>query len=320
MQSKALDPRCVVHGDDAAVCRCHSCARALCLRCCTHRVDDKPWCTGCATLLSRPAPVVHYLAAAGFLSLLVGLVSWQQGAFSIGWWLVASASAALAVYLAYRRTEKRRAAMVIEALDIEQARPMAQAATPYRGGLKRVAKAITPPISGSLATLTVGSAMLLALALMPGALTMPLWIELEVVILAWVLIWTLAFTTLLFRGWRLAKDAWTKDASTLDDVTMLNVDLDLSTRRSWWYDDEGAAIAVFLFVVLLILSFALEFLLPLVLIGSYLLVLRGLAHVANDRHGCEGKLGRSLLWGVLWSSIYAAPIAGLVLLAHLLMS
>jgi hypothetical protein len=41
-----------------------------------------------------------------------------------------------------------------------------------------------------------------------------------------------------------------------------------------------------------------------------------LAAVINDRHRCHGNLGRALAWGLLWATVYTAPLAGLVWFVH----
>jgi hypothetical protein len=46
------------------------------------------------------------------------------------------------------------------------------------------------------------------------------------------------------------------------------------------------------------------------------LLVRGLTRVGRDRHGCEGHIGKSLGWDVLWASLYTAPLAVIVWLAR----
>mgnify|MGYP007037395642 FL=1 len=52
-----------------------------------------------------------------------------------------------------------------------------------------------------------------------------------------------------------------------------------------------------------------ELALPLVFFLMYWLFMRAIGRVANDRHGCEGSLARSLGWGLGWATVYVAPIA-----------
>ena len=55
----------------------------------------------------------------------------------------------------------------------------------------------------------------------------------------------------------------------------------------------------------------------LVLVGLFYFLVRGmLARVANQAHGCKGRLAASLSWGCLWATVYMAPLALLAWLAH----
>ena len=47
-----------------------------------------------------------------------------------------------------------------------------------------------------------------------------------------------------------------------------------------------------------------ELLFPAAFLFSYWLVLKAIARVTNDRHGCDGKLGRAVAYGALWATIY----------------
>jgi hypothetical protein len=41
-----------------------------------------------------------------------------------------------------------------------------------------------------------------------------------------------------------------------------------------------------------------------------------LAGVVNDRHHCRGDLGRSVLWGFAWATMYTVPLVGAVWFIH----
>jgi hypothetical protein len=55
-----------------------------------------------------------------------------------------------------------------------------------------------------------------------------------------------------------------------------------------------------------------ELLAPVLLICAYVVIVAALRRVANDRHGCEANLGRSILWGALWATLYTLPLAAIV--------
>jgi hypothetical protein len=48
----------------------------------------------------------------------------------------------------------------------------------------------------------------------------------------------------------------------------------------------------------------------------YFLIRGMLAQVANSRPRCRQRLGRSLAFGILWATVYTAPLAGLTWLVH----
>ena len=62
--------------------------------------------------------------------------------------------------------------------------------------------------------------------------------------------------------------------------------------------------------------FLIEIAIPGIAFLMYFLVRGMIAHAVNDRHHCQGNLPRSLLWGLLWATVYTAPLAGLVWLVH----
>ena len=79
---------------------------------------------------------------------------------------------------------------------------------------------------------------------------------------------------------------------------------------------EAVVLVLVLSAVLGAAWLVVELAVPGLFFCAYLLVRSSLAHVANDRHACEGQLGRALLWGALWSSVVALPLAACVLVAH----
>ncbi len=41
-----------------------------------------------------------------------------------------------------------------------------------------------------------------------------------------------------------------------------------------------------------------------------------LARVVNDRRHCRGSVGRSVLWGLAWATVYTLPLAAAVWFVH----
>jgi hypothetical protein len=86
---------------------------------------------------------------------------------------------------------------------------------------------------------------------------------------------------------------------------------------------ESVVQGLFLLVAVILLALAawllVELAVPAVALVLYVVIRGMLAHVANDRHGCEGDLGRAIGWGGLWATVYTAPVALLVWVLHRLL-
>jgi hypothetical protein len=154
----------------------------------------------------------------------------------------------------------------------------------------------------------------------PTVLTLPRWIEWQIVVAGWWLVWAGIFSALLYRGWRVASDmppmSQLKEPPSLPSMARGCSDPGCS-------DPEGCVAALVMLVAFAI-AFALAWLLvelvvPFVFAGAYWIVVRALARVANDTHACEGKLGAALLWGGVWALLYTAPIALLIMAGHWLL-
>ena len=59
-----------------------------------------------------------------------------------------------------------------------------------------------------------------------------------------------------------------------------------------------------------------ELVIPALAFVAYFLIRGMLAHVANDQHRCKDNWSRALAWSVLWATLYTAPLAVVVWLAH----
>ena len=66
--------------------------------------------------------------------------------------------------------------------------------------------------------------------------------------------------------------------------------------------------------------FLIEVAIPAVAFLLYFIVRGMLARVANDDHGCQGRLPRALTWGCVWAGLYMAPLAFLVWLGHVFLA
>lgn len=81
-------------------------------------------------------------------------------------------------------------------------------------------------------------------------------------------------------------------------------------------DGEGFVALIALGVALLLGWLVVEFVVPAVVLGCYLLLLAALRRAARDRHDCQGRLGRSALWGLFWATLYTLPLWLLALIMY----
>jgi hypothetical protein len=178
----------------------------------------------------------------------------------------------------------------------------------------RRARSLAPPVPGSLAALVVGSALVLAAAVVPSVAPLPAWLAAEVVLAVWWVIWSLALAALLEKGWRISDDG-RAPARPLPDQGQPP---GLGWLDVGWAPDDGAGFAIVVGLALVYVAgwAAVDLVFPLVLLGGYVAIVSALARVAHDRHGCEGRPLRALGWGALWATIYTLPLATFVLMVH----
>jgi hypothetical protein len=164
-------------------------------------------------------------------------------------------------------------------------------------------------------------------------LTLPRWIDAEIVLSLWWLIWVIGFAFLLYAGQRVTDD------HTLGQPRnwLAGMGLSSSGRSApssdswpWWYwidiptfeVGEGCAVVLGVILAVIVAFFGLwlmvEIVIPVVAFLAYFLIRGLLARVANDRHHCEGHLLRAVAWGAIWATVYTAPLALLVWFAHLI--
>ncbi len=92
-------------------------------------------------------------------------------------------------------------------------------------------------------------------------------------------------------------------------------------KRRWWeWLDFPEELALGLLLVSLAGWLVAELIAPLLAGAAYVVIVLGLRTVANDRHGCEGRLGRAALWGALWATVFTGPVALLIWGAHWLLA
>ncbi len=187
---------------------------------------------------------------------------------------------------------------------------------------RKLIKAIRIPlVSGKASAALLVVSIALTAALIPMAVRLPLWIDFELVLGAWWLIWTAVLARLLYTGRRISDDH-----RMAAPRRWFGSDRPAASSVADWFswplvfDAEGCAwiafVAVAFFFLLGAAWFVVEVAVPLVAFLLYLLMRSMLARVLNDDHDFRGRLVASVARGLLWATVYTAPLAGVVWLVH----
>lgn len=161
----------------------------------------------------------------------------------------------------------------------------------------------------------------IASTLVPIAAHLPRWVEFEMVIGIWWVIWAIALTAILYSAVGVADDmavpsklggrlsAVGEAGGCLPDAGCIGADLTGSC---------GEAIGGFVIIVLLLAAawLLIELVIPALAFLIYFAIRGMLARAVNDRQECCGKPLRSLGWGIVWATAYTAPVALVVLFVH----
>jgi len=180
-------------------------------------------------------------------------------------------------------------------------------------------------VSGRATAACVVGCLLVTALLIPALLRLPTWVEYEVVLCVWWAVWLATLTWLLYTRKRLTDDHRLGSPRRWFGAPKSSVG---ERGGSAWepffwgsaFAPEGALFgcAVVIGVIVLVagLWFLIEVAVPVVLFVLYVVTRGMLAHVVNDRHHCQGRLGRALAWGAAWATAYTAPLALVVWLVH----
>lgn len=181
-----------------------------------------------------------------------------------------------------------------------------------------------PLVSGKVSALVLVVCFVLTAVLIPMALRLERWLEYEIVLATWWLVWAVTLTLLLHRRHRVSHDyQWREPRKWFSwkEMGKWFQALDIVDVPSG-NDSLGAACLVVLVIIiaiplLVVLAWVvIEIALPAVAFVMYFVVRGMLARVANDWHGCQGNWPRSVLWGTIWATIYTLPLALVVWSIH----
>jgi len=163
----------------------------------------------------------------------------------------------------------------------------------------------------------------------------PPWIDFEILMAAWWIVWVITLSYMLYSGSQVSDDH--SLGSPRNWLGFLKSDKKApaptrSTSTDGWdwawlglnlgVDIEGCAV-VLIGILALILAFVglwvlLEIVIPTLAFIAYFMIRGMLAKVTNDIHNCEGSVPRSVGWASVWATVYTAPVALIVYLAHVL--
>jgi hypothetical protein len=182
-----------------------------------------------------------------------------------------------------------------------------------------------PRLSGKASAAWLVVCFVLTSVLIPMALRLPQWIEFEIVVSVWWLIWLAVLSRLLYTGERVTDDHQLHEPRSWFSSGKKPQEQKKDSNSAWWdgffwgsFWGDGEAILILLGLVLLVglIWLLFEIAIPLLLFLLYL-VARGMpARVVNDRHHCRGRPMRALNWGLVWATVYTAPLAGAVWFIH----
>jgi hypothetical protein len=183
-----------------------------------------------------------------------------------------------------------------------------------------------PRLSGKASAAWLVVCFVLTAVLIPMTLRLPLWVDFEIVLAAWWTTWLLVLTRLLYTGQRVSDDHQLREprnwfASRKAKPGERKKDPD----RAWWDgffwgwcwgDGDALLIVVGLLVLLGGIWLLFEIALPVLVFLLYFVARGMLARVVNDRHHCRGRVRRALGWGLVWATVYTAPLAAAVWFVH----
>jgi hypothetical protein len=177
--------------------------------------------------------------------------------------------------------------------------------------------------SGKASAAILVLCFVLASVLIPVAAHLPHWIEFEIVFGVWWVIWSISLAVLLYRGSGLADDAaapslrWSGSEVSGQDIGCATRGLGHGCTAM---DGSGCGEAIaglaLLVVVIIGIWVMIEIVFPAIAFGLYLAIRGMLARVVNERPECKGNVLRSLAHGVLWATVYTAPLALIVWTFH----
>lgn len=178
-----------------------------------------------------------------------------------------------------------------------------------------------PRISGKAIAAALILCFLMTALLVPVILRKAPWIDAEIIVGTWWLIWVFVLAGMLYQGHKVSDDHQLGEARSWNLGSLFKNWYSSSNPLDVVSTDSDACVIGCLILAALPLLVGLvwvvvEIAIPALIFVAYFMVRGQLAHVVNDKHGCKGSLVRSIPWGTLWATLYTAPLAGLVWFVH----
>jgi len=316
---------CLAHGDSAVIERCSSCQRGLCERCETFNEGELAICRGCEAR-TRSQSTTRFAVSAIFSVIasatLIAVALYQKRTTGQLRWVVLAAVGGVALLVLPLLMRASRPSLEKREAAPDNAMPNAPYRAPGRNPARMVARAFAPPIltSAKRTVIVLGLCLLFTGVAVPFVLHQAPWVEMEAVLGASWLALTITLAMLLYRGHQLHDDhkmgetkGWNLP-NVADGISSLPVGGDAEGCLG---AIVGIIVAIMVAIVAFIVAwFLIELLLPALAYLAYVLLAGAINNVTSDRHGCQGKLGRSIGYGTLWSTVYLAPIATTVWAVH----
>lgn len=167
-----------------------------------------------------------------------------------------------------------------------------------------------PVVSGKWTVIWLMVCFGLTGALIPVALHLKPWVEMEIVLACWWVLWCVLLTKLLYKGEQVSDDHSRREArdwmgiSNPDAIGCATVDI------------EGFLIILGLILALSLVWLLIEIAIPVVFFLLYFVVRGMLAQAANGQSQCRGNLPLSAFRGTVWATLYTAPLALTVWMVH----
>lgn len=179
-----------------------------------------------------------------------------------------------------------------------------------------------PRVSGKGSALLIGVCLVLSAVLLPTAAHLPHWVEFELVLGIWWIVWFVLLSWMLFQGHEVEDDAGPPRPRLIkrifgDADRYASTDpLGCVTNGCLTGCDEAGLYLIALGLIILAAILLMELLIPGIAFLIYLAIRGMVARVINDRHHCAGETGMSMLWGIIWATVYTAPVAAIIYAVH----